>query len=170
MNISSKELSMSFNNNIDTISSLREQELTIDSCLKKNGFVMSTIVGVSMLPTLRQNSDRVIIEVPKELLKKYDIALYKRQDGKYVLHRVIAVGNDSYVIRGDNTYIEECVSFENVKGVVTHFVRRGKMVDVMDKKYLNYVRLLYRLYPIRKLIWRCRVAGSKMKRKIRQEE
>ena len=116
------------------------QDPTIEEALKNNGFVMSTVVGVSMLPTLRQNRDRVIIEVLQGKLEKYDIALYKRWDGQYVLHRVLDVRKDHYVIRGDNTYVDEHISIENVKGVVTHFVRGGKMVDVTDSGYLNYVK------------------------------
>ena len=169
MTDSSREESFKNNRN-DDISVIGEQEATVENSLKKDGFIMSTIVGVSMLPTLRQNSDRVIIEVPKSLLKKYDIALYKRWDGKYVLHRVLDVGDGFYVIRGDNTYIEEYVPFNDVKGVVTHFVRGGKMVDVTDEKYLSYVKVLYKMYPVRKLIWRCHVAGSKVKRKITQRD
>ena len=143
------------------------QDPTIEESLKSNGFVMSTIVGVSMLPTLRQNRDRVIIEVPKSRLKPYDIALYKRWDGQYVLHRVLEVRKDHYVIRGDNTYADEHIAFENVKGVVTHFVRGGRMVDVTDERYLHYVKWLYRLYPARKVIWRLHVLGSKVKRIIK---
>ena len=140
---------------------------TIGESLLRDGFVMSTVVGISMLPTLRQNRDRVIIEVPKGRLKPYDIALYKRWDGQYVLHRVLKVRKDYYVIRGDNTYVDEHIAFENVKGVVTHFIRGGKMVDVTDAKYLRYVRLLYKVYPVRKLVWRCRVFGAKVKMRLR---
>ena len=34
-------------------------------------------------------------------LKKYDVPLYKKGDS-YVLHRVMEVLPDSYIIRGDN--------------------------------------------------------------------
>ena len=145
------------------------QDPSIEEALTTNGFIMSTIVGVSMLPTLRQNRDRVIIEVPREQPGKYDIVLYKRWDGQYVLHRVLEVREDYYVIRGDNTYVDEHISFGDVKGVATHFVRGGKMVDVTDERYQNYVKWLYRFYPLRKLIWRLHVFGSKVKRKIKGE-
>lgn len=156
------------NQNLDNMSVIDRQQESLENALKRDGFVMSTIMGVSMLPTLRQNRDRVIIEVPKGMLKKYDIALYKRWDGQYVLHRVIDVRNDVYVIRGDNTYVDEFVSFDKVKGVVTHFVRGGKMIDVTEKEYSQYVRFLYRLYPIRRVIWKCHVVGAEIKRIIKK--
>lgn len=157
------------NQNLDNMSVIDRQQESLENALKRDGFVMSTIMGVSMLPTLRQNRDRVIIEVPKGMLKKYDIALYKRWDGQYVLHRVIDVRNDVYVIRGDNTYIEEFVSIDKVIGVVTHFVRDEMMVDVTSSKYIQYVRILYNLYPVRKMLWKIRVKGYKIKELILQK-
>ncbi len=149
------------------VSAAENAGLTIEESLKQDGFVMSTVTGVSMLPTLRQNLDRVIIEPPRGRLGKYDIALYRRWDGQYVLHRVLDVRETCYVIRGDNTYIEEYVPFAVVVGVATHFVRGGRMVDVTDGKYLRYVRFLYKVYPVRRLVWRCRVLGSQVKMRLR---
>ena len=51
--------------------------------------------GVSMLPMLRQGMDTVTISPIEGKLKKYDLPLYQRDNGKYVLHRVIRVA-DTY--------------------------------------------------------------------------
>ena len=166
MTAGSREKVNRIDQNVDNTSVIDGQQESLEIALKKEGFVMSTITGVSMLPTLRQHRDHVIIEVPKGLLKKYDIALYKRCDGKYVLHRVIAVRDDVYVIRGDNTYVEEYVPFDRVKGVATHFVRGRKMIDVTNERYLEYVKILYRIYPIRKIIWKIHKMGAKVKKDI----
>ena len=45
----------------------------------------------------------------EEILKKYDVALYKR-GSSYILHRIIGIQNGEYLIRGDNTYRMEHVS------------------------------------------------------------
>ena len=41
--------------------------------------------GVSMLPMLRPGMDTVTISPPPEKLKKYDLPLYRRDNGKYII-------------------------------------------------------------------------------------
>ena len=48
----------------------------LEEGIKLNGFHLSSIVGDSMMPLLRQGKDLVKIEAPPERLKKYDIALF----------------------------------------------------------------------------------------------
>ena len=45
--------------------------------------------GVSMLPFIREGKDSVVISPVTEGLKKYDVVLYKRDSGQYVLHRIV---------------------------------------------------------------------------------
>ena len=49
--------------------------------------------GVSMLPMLRQGRDTVTLSPVTGRLRKYDLPLYRREDGRYVLHRVVGVAN-----------------------------------------------------------------------------
>ena len=82
----------------------------IERQLAEQGFYVSTTVGCSMRPMLRNRRDRVIVlPVGEERLKKYDLPLYRRPDGKYILHRIIGVRDGEYIIRGDNTYVREHV-------------------------------------------------------------
>ena len=46
-------------------------------------------VGDSMEPMLRNRKDTIIIEPVHGRLKRYDLPLYRRPDGKYVLHRIL---------------------------------------------------------------------------------
>ena len=62
----------------------------IESILDADGVFVSTTSGVSMYPMLRDRRDTIIVTRPKERLKKYDVALYRRGES-YVLHRVIKV-------------------------------------------------------------------------------
>ena len=71
--------------------------MTLEQLLARDGKLIYKISGISMEPMLRQNRDLVMIRVPEERLKKYDVALYKR-GASYVLHRVIAVREDHYLI------------------------------------------------------------------------
>ena len=50
--------------------------------------VKFTVSGYSMYPLLHSNADTVIL-TKKQRIKKYDILLYKRENGEFVLHRVV---------------------------------------------------------------------------------
>lgn len=140
---------------------------TIEKQLAEVGFYVSTTVGVSMRPMLRNRRDRVILRRVNEgeVLAKYDLPLYRRPDGKYVLHRIIGVGDGYYVIRGDNTYQKEKVPFSWVLGVVTEFYRGERHVLADDRTYRTYAAVWQGIYPVRYpfyLAWR--VAGGVKRR------
>ena len=91
----------------------------IERQLAEQGFYVSTTVGCSMRPMLRNRRDRVIVlPVGEERLKKYDLPLYRRPDGKYILHRIIGVRDGEYIIRGDNTYVREHVRDAWIFGIL----------------------------------------------------
>ena len=138
--------------------------MTLEQLLARDGRLIYKISGISMEPMLRQNRDLVMIRVPKERLKKYDVALYKR-GSSYVLHRVIAVREDHYLIRGDNTYALENVPDSAVIGVLTMFRRKGREIKVTDKAYLFYARFWTAIYPLRWcLYWGKRALRSAIRR------
>ena len=128
---------------------------TFEDLLARDGYLVYKTRGVSMEPMLRQNRDLVTIRVPASRLKKYDVALYRRGE-KYVLHRVIGVASDHYLIRGDNTYTVETVPDSAVIGVLTGFKRKGREHDVTEPGYRLYARLWHAVYPLRALRFRSR--------------
>ena len=103
-----------------------------------------------MMPLLRQHHDLIIIEKPKGRLKKYDVPLYKREGGKYILHRIVKVRDHDYVICGDNlTVLEYGITNDDIIGVMTGFVRDGKTHRVNEPGYLFYVHLWCDFLPVR---------------------
>ena len=140
---------------------------SIESQLKNQGFYVSTTVGVSMRPMLRNRRDRVIIKpVGKERLKKWDLPLYRRPDGKYVLHRIIGVRDGYYIIRGDNTYAKEKVPDEWILGVMTEFYRGDRHYTAEQGSYRRYAAFWQTVYPLRYPIHVARVLASRVKRKL----
>lgn len=130
---------------------LAELSHLIDEVLSIEIEVLLTVTGNSMAPFLRDGRDKVrIAKVGREPLKKYDIPFYRRPDGKYVLHRIIAVKKEGYVIAGDNQVIKEypiphsCI-FAVVKGVW----RNGKYISSNHIGYRLYCWLWVSLFPIR---------------------
>ena len=109
--------------------------------------------GVSMLPMLRQGTDTVVISKAPDKLKKYDLPLYRRPDGHFVLHRVVAVNADGYTMCGDNQVIRERgVPHEWILAVVTGFYRGDRYVDINDAEYKSYCRKRVRAQYCRGLL------------------
>lgn len=110
--------------------------------------------GVSMLPMLRQGIDTVTLSSLPDRLKKYDLPLYRRDDGKYVLHRVVAVG-DTYSCVGDNQFVlEHGLRHDQMIALVTGFTRGEKEHSVTERPYRLYCRLWHYSRPLRHFIRR----------------
>lgn len=122
--------------------------------LNSGGTVDFNPRGYSMCPTLRNDGDRVVIK-KTGVLKKYDLPLYIRADGSFVLHRVVSVNKDgTYNICGDNQWnIEHNVKHSQVVGVVTVIERKGKRFPVSNPLYKAYVVVWVAIRPVRHIVF-----------------
>ena len=110
--------------------------------------------GVSMMPMLRQGKDSVELSPLPPQLKKYDLPVYRRADGQYVMHRIVVVKEDHYICLGDNTLEFEKIYPQQMIGVVSAFKRGHRRIDVDDLGYQLYCRLWGLTHPWRKLLFR----------------
>ena len=78
--------------------------------LNKNKVVSFCPSGISMWPFIRNNKNPVVIALKTDRLNMYDVALFVRDNGNVVLHRVIEVTPDGYVVRGDSQFFTETVT------------------------------------------------------------
>ena len=137
-----------------------KQKKSIEEVLNSKGVYVSTTSGVSMRPLFYDRRDTVIISPVKGRLQKYDLPLYKRGD-RYILHRVIKVLPDSYVMLGDNCVSKEYgITDADIVGVMTAYYRKDRYGTPKDLGYRLYVRFWYYTHPIRiplkKLWWKIR--------------
>ena len=140
---------------------------TVERELLENGFYASNTLGNSMRPLFKTHRDMVIIERPHGDLKKYDVALYK--DGeRYVLHRVIGVYPDYYLMRGDNNFFSEKVKKDAVIGVLVAYRNKNRRHSVNELHYKIYSRFWHYIYPFRAFYRKTRMALSHMKAKTRK--
>lgn len=131
----------------------------IENILEKEGYYISTSVGNSMLPFLRERKDTIVIQ-KRAQYKKFDVVLYKRK-GNYVLHRIIKVLPETFHIRGDNCYYDEYVKHNEIIGVMVECYRGEKKVNLNSIFYKLYVCIRVYSYPIRSVF-------NKIKIKIKQ--
>ena len=135
--------------------------LNADEALRENEEVAVLTSGISMEPMLRQHRDIVIIKRVNGRLKRNDVPLYRRSGcDRFVLHRILKVTSDGYVIRGDNLYTKE------------YDVNDGKYYDCeKSRKYKTYVFFMRVSYPLR-YIWKFKLRPflGKVKRFILRQK
>lgn len=136
----------------------------IQEQLKRGGSVKFSPRGISMLPMLRQGIDSVVLSPLPEKLRKYDLPLYQRKNGQFVLHRIIKVG-ETYICIGDNQFVYESgLEHEQMIAVVTAFYRKDKRHDVSAISHKLYCRLWHYSRPVRRF-WRRGIAWLKRRLK-----
>ena len=138
---------------------------TFEEEIRRNGKIIYTNVGDSMMPLIKQGRDVLVISRAEGRLKRYDVPLYKRDSGQYVLHRILKVRENDYVICGDNRCnIEYGITDKHIIGVLTGIIRNGREISVTDRKYRIYVHLWCDFFPVRAFIIRLR---QFMKRRLK---
>jgi len=142
---------------------------TFEDELALHGRLVYTNVGDSMEPLIRQGRDLLVIEKPQERLKKYDVPLYRRDFGQYVLHRILKVRQEDYVICGDNRRNKEYgITDRHIIGVLTGIVRNGKEISVSDWHYRLYVHLWCDFFCVRSVILWVKALPHRVEGKIKQ--
>ena len=134
-------------------------ELTsIREILDTYGKYSGLTTGTSMNPLLHQGKDTIIVVKPEDRLKKYDVALYVTPQEKYIMHRVVEVHDDHYIITGDNLLAKEYVTEDMICGKLVGFYKNGKhFVDCENSKlYKAYSRIWVALRPLRPALFFCR--------------
>jgi len=139
-------------NNDKHITSMDELMPLMRMQLGEGKSVRFTPTGVSMMPLLRHNTDSVVLSPAPDTLSMYDIALYQRDNGDYVLHRmvgkadVIGEANEglTYTMLGDNQFIKEYgIRHDQIIGIVTSFIKDGREHSVDELGYKIYCRVWY---------------------------
>lgn len=132
--------------------------------LDKGGTVNFNPRGTSMLPTIHNDGDRVTLKKFSRL-KKYDLPLYIRDDGQFVLHRVHKVNPDgTYNMCGDNQWnIEKNIRQDQIVGTVIKIQRGKRMFSANNIFYRIYVVIWVTIRPLRHIF----IGGArKLKRLI----
>lgn len=134
--------------------------MNIEQYLSENGTLTYSNKGTSMLPLLREGKDMFTLKRKEaERCNVGDVVLYKRPPKDYVLHRVVEVRENDYVILGDN-----CITYEygitdsDILGVMTGFTRGGREYSIESSGYRLYTFIMLhtkgiRIFTRRVLSW-----------------
>lgn len=135
--------------------------------LREGGVANLTVTGSSMYPTLRHRRDSV--SLIKKTPEKKDIILYKRENGAYVLHRIVRI-KDTYICSGDNQWQPESVKPEQVVAVADGFTRKGKHYTKSTVAYRLWVWFWVGIFPVRRPILAVRHGFGSIYRKCKRRK
>lgn len=121
---------------------------SIEDILRFDKNLMHHVKGISMEPMLKQGRDLLVVE-PEKPIQNFDVVLFKRRNGKYVLHRVTEIHPDHYIITGDNCMKGEVVYPDQILGVMTSFIRKGVQHSISEPAYQQYVKIWHSTYALR---------------------
>ena len=91
----------------------------------KNGYdVVMVPKGISMLPTIGDNTDLVRLHADS-IVCDSDIVLVQMKSGQYVMHRIIGISGKNITLKGDNNKTVEHVTLGNVLAKVVEHHKNG---------------------------------------------
>ncbi len=134
------------------IISLDELYPIIKEQLESGGTVKLPITGTSMLPLLVWGRDSVEL-IKSESYSIGDIIFYRRDDGHFVLHRIVGKDDKGFVLCGDNQWVKETgIKDRHIIAVVKSITRNNKKIDVNNKLYVLYSKFWVAILRFRRFI------------------
>lgn len=121
--------------------------------MEETSAVPLVVSGSSMTPFLAPGRDTVYLSSISEPLRRGDMVLYRRDNGRYVLHRILRVSGDSYTMVGDAQSIPEPgIRREQILAIVRAVRRKDKLLQKGSFWWVFFERIWIHLVPVRPLI------------------
>ena len=134
----------------------QEYMKVVRSLLEEGKEVPLVVTGNSMMPFLIDRRDQVLIKKPDRPLKKGDIAFFQRENGQYILHRIHFMRKDKktgesqfYFIGDGQQTIEGPIREDQIFGLITEALRKGKRLDEHDLTWKIFKHIWRYVIPLR---------------------
>ena len=131
----------------------REYISMLRELVREGNEVSMLITGSSMTPFLFHEKDSICFRTPDRPLRRGDMVFYKRDDGRFVMHRICKVRSEGYYIVGDaQTEIEGPVRQDQIFAVITKVHRKGKWLGPGNFWWEFFAHVWLWVIPLRPLI------------------
>lgn len=132
----------------------------LQDVINSGGIIPLGVTGGSMMPFLKHLRDTVFIrKCSCEDLKKGQILLFKREDGRLILHRVRKVFSDGRLLmNGDGQVWYEIIECSQVIASVCEVERKGKRSKSNSFRFKMWGFLWFPTRPLRPLLFK--IAGK----------
>lgn len=122
-----------------------------EEILNKQGTLVFTPHGNSMQPLLQNGKNPVVLLPVTERLQKGDVPFYRRENGQYVLHRIVRVRKNGYDCCGDNqSAIEKGVRDDMILAKMAGFYRGSTYVSADEAWVKRYAKRRMASRPFRR--------------------
>lgn len=117
-----------------------------EALLQEGAELPLVVSGESMLPFLRPGKDTVFLKRPDGALRAGDIALYRRENGAYILHRVVRAEPGQYWFLGDaQLRVEGPLPAACVLARVTAVRRNDRLINTDSRFWRSGFALWHRM-------------------------
>lgn len=121
--------------------------------LEETESVPLVISGGSMVPFLVHGRDSVYLSKVTAPLKRGDMILYRRDNGRYILHRIWRIEKESFTMVGDaQTVLEPGIRPDQVLARVTSVRRKGKLLRSGSFWWEFFEKVWIRIVPLRRAL------------------
>ena len=143
-----------------------KRQVDIEQLLAEGVTVQIRPNGYSMYPMFLPGRDEALIAPAEpDKLKRGDVALYRRDGSILVLHRIWKRKQDGFYFVGDNqAEVEGPLRPDQVKGILTAFIRKGRKISVHNPIYRLAAGIWLFLRPVRNPV---KTLLARMKRLIK---
>ena len=129
-------------------------EIDIEQLLAEGKTIQIKPQGYSMYPMFVPGRDEAILrQADIQKLQRGDVVLYRRPNSILVLHRIARRTADGFYMVGDNqTEMERPVAFDQIRGILVGFVRKGIYHATQEFWYRVATGIWLWLRPVRRWI------------------
>lgn len=129
---------------------------TIKEVTEKGGRIYLGVTGGSMMPFLKHQRDAVFIRgCNQDEYKKGQILLFRRTDGRLILHRIRKVlPEQKLLMNGDAQHWCEVITYSQVVGLADEFERNGKKFFPTSFIFKVWNILWFPTRPVRPFIFK----------------
>lgn len=115
--------------------------------------VSIVITGNSMSPFIVHQRDRICFKKPDRPLRKGDMVFYQRDNGQFIMHRIVKVHDGCYDIVGDaQMAIERNIREDQIFAIVTKVFRKDKWIGPGNFWWEFFEKVWINLVPYRGII------------------
>lgn len=148
---------------------MEELAALLQTQLTHGGTANLVVTGNSMYPMLLHRRDSVTLATVPGQLRKGDLILYRRDNGTYVLHRIVTKPKSgAFFCAGDNQWIREPVCESQAIARVVEFTRKGKRYQVSELSHRIYIWVWNVMFPMRRPLIRLRRSIGRLRKKLSQ--
>ena len=151
-----------------------EMDEVIDSITARiNSGCNVTMVGngTSMSPFIESGKDKIELSkiLDQKKIRVGEIYLYRRNNGRYAIHRVYSVKKDVVMMCGDSQTTIEQIDRQDLLAIVTKIIKADKTVNCLNpvSMLLHRFRMRYRQFKCKhKSVQRIHFLFKIIKRKL----